>query len=88
MLRRLVDPNCTSHDDKYIEGGMTPWHTIYVIKSQQAGLQRYTKIFNLLVGGNTVSYANMDKFNVIDEHVSLHIKFSQVKMSLELYVLV
>jgi hypothetical protein len=88
MLRRLVDLEWAAHDDSDLEGGLTPWHTIYVSKGQQADLQRQAAKYNLLVGGDTVSYADVDKFDAIDTHVSLPVKFSQVKRSLEAYVLV
>jgi hypothetical protein len=32
MLRRLVDLEWAAHDDTDLEGGLTPWHTIYVSK--------------------------------------------------------
>jgi hypothetical protein len=87
MLRRLVDLEWAAHDDSDLEGGLTPWHTIYVSKGQQADLQRNAAKYNLLVGGDTVSYADVDQFEAIDAHVSVPTKFSQVKRSLESYVL-
>eukprot|EP00978_Attheya_sp_CCMP212_P034418 scaffold143976_cov43-Attheya_sp.AAC.3 len=88
MLRRLVDLEWAAHDDSDLEGGLTPWHTIYVSKGQHAELQRHAAKYNLLVGGDTVSYADVEKFDAIDTHVSLPVKFFQVKRSLEAYVLV
>ena len=88
MLRRLVDFYCAVHDDTDLEGGLTHWHTIYVSKSQQADLQRHAGRYNILVGSDMVSYSEVDKFDPIDAHMSLHIKFSQVNRSLESYVLV
>ena len=82
MLSRLVGIDCAYHDDTDIEGILTPWHTIYISKSHQADLQIYTSRYNLMVGGDTARYADVDKFDAIDSHVSLPIKLSQVKRSL------
>ena len=81
MLRRLVDLKLADNQDTDIKGGLTPWHTIYVSKSHQADLQRYAAIYNLMMGGDTVSYVEVDKFDEIDSHVILPIKFSQFKRS-------
>ena len=86
ILRRFVDINWGAHNDTYLEGGLTSWHTIYVDKSQQTDLQRHAIRYNLLMEGNTVSFANVDKFDAINSHVILLIKLSQVKRLLETYM--
>ena len=88
MLRRLVDLDWESHYDAYLEGGLAPWCTIYFINTEKEDLQRHASRYNLQVGGDTVSYTNVDKFYEIDAHVSLPIKLSQVKRSLESHVIV
>ena len=88
ILRRVADINWGAHNDTYLEGGLTSWHTIYVDKSQQTDLQRHAIRYNLLMEGNTVSFANVDKFDAINSHVILLIKLSQVKRLLETYIMV
>ena len=88
ILRRLVYLKWAANNDTYFKGGLTLLHTIYVVKSQQDDLQRHVTRYNLLVGGNTFSYPNVDKLVAVNAHVSLPIKFSQVKRPLELYAIV
>ena len=82
MLRMLVDIEWEAHNDTDTYGGSNPWQNIYLIKSQKADMQRNAARYNFLVGGDTVRYEDMDKSYAIDAHMSLTIKFSQVKRSL------
>ena len=76
ILRRLVNLKWAAHKDKDLEGGLTPWHTIYVSKSNQAYLQRHNSRYNLLMGGDMVRYVDVENFGVIYAYVSLPVHFS------------
>ena len=82
MVSKLVNLELAAHDDTDFKVRLTPRHTIYYRNSQRSDLQRHAAIYNLLEGGNTVRYTDMDKFDAINIHVSLPIKPSQVKRSL------
>eukprot|EP00978_Attheya_sp_CCMP212_P017408 scaffold46296_cov34-Attheya_sp.AAC.1 len=91
MLRRIVDLDWAARDKSALDGGLTPWHSVFVSKAQQAVLAGRAASYNLLMGSDVVSLAEVHNFEEAEEKsdIALPVTFQQQsKRSLEAYYLI
>jgi hypothetical protein len=89
MLRRIVDLDWAARDESALDGGLTPWHSVFVSKAQQSVLAGRAASYNLLMGSDVVSLAEVHNFEEAEKSdIALPVTFQQSKRSLEAYYLI